>query len=112
MLDTNFLIIPEFFIYIIGSGSYYNNSFIDKLKRRINGYIRKIIIIIIRLLGLTIKTNKKIVNFAHPASGNDILRTVIHSIAGGRHLKLIEREKDKFGNRAEMTLDFLINNYL
>ena len=62
------------------------------------------------MLGLTIKTNKKIVNFAHPASGNDILRTVIHSIAGGRHLKLIEREKDKFGNRAEMTLDFLINN--
>jgi hypothetical protein len=110
MLDTNFLIIPELLIYIIGSGSNYNNRVIDKIIRKIKRILRRIIILLIRLLGLTIKTNKKIVNFAHPASGNDILRIVIHSITGGRPLELIEREKDEFGNRQEMTLDFLIRN--
>ena len=74
----------------------------------INKLFRKIALLFIKSFFLFFsKANKKIVIFAHPHSGNDMLRNILSIINSGNRYSLIKREKDNFGNREKLTLEFI-----
>ena len=74
----------------------------------INKLLKRIILFFVRFFySFHEGSGKKIVVFAHPHSGNDMLRNILHIISGGRRYSLIERKKDQFGNRESITIDYL-----
>ena len=69
---------------------------------------QKIALVLIKTIFLFFKkSNKKIVVYAHPHSGNDMLRNILSIINSGKRYSLKKRKKDKYGNREMLSIDFL-----